>query len=72
MAETDKAKHRRWYKKWFPTRKWWTLLVTTAATIAQMLWTGDGINTDVERITLIGLLAGLLLTYLVPNDRRAP
>lgn len=69
MAETDKAKRRRWMKKWFPSRKWWVLFVTTCGTVATMLWTGDGINSNDEKTTVIGLLVGLGLTYLVPNKK---
>lgn len=60
MSETKKS--------WFPTRKWWVQFVVSLGTVATMLWTGDGINTDDEKKAVIGLGVALAGTYLMPND----
>lgn len=52
---------------WIPSRKWLGQLVTSAGTVAGMAWTGDGINTDNEKLAVIGITVGLVTTYLIPN-----
>lgn len=56
------------WRKWMPTRKWWAATITGAGTVAVMLWTGDGINTDEEKILVIGLAIQRLVSYVTPND----
>jgi hypothetical protein len=70
MAETDKAKRQRRMNRWFPTNKWWGQFIVSDATIAGMLWTGNGVDTDAEKLALIGIVANLATTYLIPNNRR--
>lgn len=55
------------WRYWLPTNKWWLASIAAAATLATMIWTGDGINTDDERIVLIGLLAQRVLSYVGRN-----
>lgn len=54
-------------KKWLPTNKWWLATIAAAATLVGMLWTGDGINTDEERLVLVGLMTQRLLAYVGRN-----
>lgn len=60
--EPDKKK-----TNWKPSRKWWTQFVASAGTLAGMVWTGDGVNTDDEKLAVIGILVALVGTYWVPN-----
>jgi hypothetical protein len=58
------------HRSLLPTWKWWTGTVTAAGTIATAAFTGDGINTDNEKILVIGLITQRLITYLTPNSER--
>jgi len=51
-----------------PTWKWWTATITAAGTVAVLGFTGDGINTDPEIITVIGLIVQRLVAYATPNE----
>jgi len=56
------------WQKWAPTNKWWVATVAAASTIAGMLVVGDGINTDDEKLVVIGLIAQRLVAYVARNE----
>jgi hypothetical protein len=51
-----------------PTNKWTVATIGTLATIAGMIWVGDGINTDEEKLVVISLVAQRLAAYWARND----
>jgi hypothetical protein len=51
-----------------PTNKWTVATIGTLATIAGMIWVGDGINTDEEKLVVISLIAQRLAAYWARND----
>jgi hypothetical protein len=53
---------------WLPTNKWWVATITAAGTIAGMVWVGDGINTDQEKLVLLALVVQRLSAYWASND----
>lgn len=59
-------------KTWLPTNKWWVATIGTAGTIAGMIWVGDGINTDEEKLVVISLVAQRLAAYWASNGDPAP
>lgn len=61
----------RKYKKWFPTNKWWVATITAAGTVVGMLWAGDGVNTDEEKLVLIGLVVQRLAAYATRNEKES-
>lgn len=54
-------------KKWLPTTKWWTATIVTVGTIVGAATTGDGINTDDEKLFVIGLLVQRAVAYATTN-----
>lgn len=50
-----------------PSAKWWAATVVAAGTIAIAEWTGDGVNTDDERILVIGIVVSRLVAWITPN-----
>lgn len=55
-------------KTYVPTNKWIVATIGTAATVAGMIWVGDGINTDEEKLVVISLVAQRLAAYWARND----
>ena len=53
---------------WWPTNKWFVATTTAAGTVALMIWTGDGINTDPERVILVTLLVQRVVAYWARNE----
>jgi hypothetical protein len=53
---------------WWPTNKWFVATITAAGTVAGMVWVGDGINTDEEKLLLISLVVQRLAAYWASND----
>lgn len=54
--------------KYMPTWKWWTASVTGAGTIIGVAVTGDGINTDDEKLLVVGFIVQRIVAYLTPNS----
>lgn len=69
MTQPPTRTTRKKPNKWIPTNKWFVQLASSLATVATLLWTGDGINTDDEKKAVIGLVTALILTYLTPNRK---
>jgi hypothetical protein len=59
---TAEAVKSRW-----PTKKWWAALVTVAGSWVANLITA-GAFTKVIAIALVGIVAQMIVAYLVPND----
>jgi hypothetical protein len=57
-----------WLRNAWPTNKWVVASITAAGTIAGMIWVGDGINTDQEKLVLIALVVQRLTAYWASND----
>lgn len=55
------------WQKYAPTYKWWAATVTGLGTIAGAAWTGDGINTDDEKLLVIGILVQRIVAYVAGN-----
>jgi hypothetical protein len=53
---------------WWPTNKWLVATITAAGTVAAMVWVGDGINTDEEKLLVISLVVQRLAAYWAKND----
>lgn len=53
---------------WWPTWKWWTATITGAGTIVTVALIGDGINTDDEKILVIGIVVARLVAWTTPNQ----
>lgn len=53
---------------WWPTNKWWVATVTAAGAVAVALITGDGINTDDEKIIVVGLVVQRVVAYIAKNE----
>jgi hypothetical protein len=53
---------------WWPTNKWFVATITAAGTIAAMVWVGDGVNTDEEKLILVSLVVQRLAAYWAKND----
>lgn len=51
-----------------PTRKWWAATITAATGVTIAAFTGDGINTDEEKILVITFVLQRLLAYVTNND----
>lgn len=54
--------------KWAPTNKWWAATVTAAGTVGLMFWTGNGVDTDEEKVVLVGLVIQRLVAYVARNE----
>jgi hypothetical protein len=52
---------------WLPTRKWWAATATAAGTVAVAAFTGNGIDTDQEKILVIGIVVQRVVAYFTPN-----
>lgn len=58
--------------KYMPTWKWWTATVTGAGTVIGVAVTGDGINTDDEKLLVVGFIVQRVVAWLTPNADLAP
>jgi hypothetical protein len=54
--------------KWAPSNKWWAATVTAAGTVGLMFWTGNGVDTDEEKVVLIGFAVQRLVAYVARNE----
>lgn len=54
-------------KSWRPTNKWWAALVTvTGSWVANLITAGS--FTKTIAIALVGIVAQMIVAYLVPNS----
>lgn len=58
--------------KYWPTNKWVVATITAAGTVVGIIWLGDGVNTDEEKLILISLVVQRLAAYWASNDTAAP
>lgn len=63
----DRQRRRRLFRRLFPTVKWWTATTIAAGAIAQLLWLGDGVNTDAEKTVVITIVVQRIAAYAARN-----
>ena len=54
-------------KSWFPTRKWWVGLVTSAAALGGTILQADHWSKSFN-VAILTVVTGAITSYLIPNN----